>query len=55
MTGHDTNENRGYESNVTLNTGHINRQKAADTSYDTVDGEGVLQQAINGNDGLRNL
>ena len=60
MTGHDTNENRGYdqkgyENNVTMNTGHINRQKAADTSYMTVDGEGVLMQAVNGNDGLRNL
>ena len=60
MTGHDTNENRGYdqkgyENNVTLNTGHINRQKAADTQYETVDGEGILMQAVNGNDGLRNL
>ena len=59
MTGHDTNENRGYdqkgyENNVTMNTGHINRQKAADTPYMTVDGEGVLMQAVNGNDGLRN-
>ena len=60
VTGHDTNENRGYdqkgfENNVTMNTGHINRQKAADTPYMTVDGEGVLMQAVNGNDGLRNL
>ena len=60
MTGHDTNENRGYDqkgygSNVTLNTGHINRQKAADTSYYTVDGEGVLQQTGNRNDSLHNL
>ena len=60
MTGHDTNENqgydqKGYENNVTMNTGHINRQKAADTPYLTVDGEGVLMQAVNGNDGLRNL
>ncbi len=36
MTGHDTNENRGYnqkgyENNVSMNTGHINRQKAADS------------------------
>ena len=59
-TGHDTNENRGYdqkgyENNVTMNTGHINRQKAADTPYMTVDGEGILMQAVNGNDGLRNL
>ena len=60
MTGHDTNENRGYdqkgyENNITMNTGHINRQKAADTPYMTVDGEGILQQAVNGNDGLRSL
>lgn len=60
MKGYDTNENRGYdqkgyENNVTMNTGHINRQKAADTSYMTVDGEGILMQAIGGNDGLRNL
>ena len=38
-----------------LYTGHINRQKAADTNYLTVDGEGILMQAIAGNDGLRNL
>lgn len=36
MTGHDTNENRGYNqagyaNNLTMNTGHINRQKAADS------------------------
>ena len=60
MTGHDTNENRGYdqkgyENNVTMNTGHINRQKAADSSYMTVDGEGILMQAVAGNDGLHNL
>ena len=60
ITGHDTNENRGYdqkgyESNVTMNTGHINRQKAADTPYDTVDGEGILTQAWCGNDGIRNI
>ena len=60
MTGHDTNENRGYDqkgygNNLTLNTGHINRQKAADSSYETVDGEGILQQTENGNDALRNL
>ena len=52
------NENRGcdqkgYESNVTMNTGHINRQKAADTPYDTVDGEGILMQAWCGNNGIR--
>ena len=50
-TGHDTNENRGYdqkgfENNVTMNTGHINRQKVADTPYLTVDGEGILMQAV---------
>lgn len=59
-TGHDTNENRGYNqqgfaNNLTMNTGHINRQKAADSGYLTVDGEGILHQAANGNDGLRNL
>ena len=59
-TEHDTNENQGYdqkgfENNVTMNTGHINRQKAADTPFLTVDGEGVLMQAVNGNDGLCNL
>ena len=60
ITGSNTNENRGYdqkgyENNVTMNTGHINRQKAADTPAMTVDGEGVLMQAVSGNDGLRNL
>ena len=55
-----TNENRGYdqkgcESNVTMNTGHINNQKAADTNYMTVDGGGILMQAVAGNDGLHNL
>ena len=60
MTGHDTNENRGYDqkgygSKMTLNTRHINRQKAANTPYLTVDGEGVLQQSEKGNDGLHNL
>ena len=41
--GYDTNENRGYnqlqqgfENNLTMNTGHINRQKASDTGYLTV-------------------
>jgi hypothetical protein len=58
--GSDTNENRGYnqqgyESNLTMNSGHINRQKIPSTSYLTVDGEGILHQASNGNDGLRNL
>ena len=59
-TGHDTNENRGYNqggyaNNLTMNTGHINRQKAADSNYMTVDGEGILHQASTGNDGIRNL
>ena len=58
--GYDTNENRGYnqqgfENNLTMNTGHINRQKASDTGYLTVDGEGILHQASIGNDGIRNL
>ena len=38
-----------------MNTGHINRQKASDTVYLTVDGEGILHQASNGNDGIRSL
>ena len=38
-----------------MNTGHINRQKASDTNYLMVDGEGILMQAVGGNDGLRNL
>jgi len=42
MIGHDTNENRGYDQKgyFTLNTGHINQQKAADSGYMMVDGEG---------------
>ena len=52
--GADTNENRGYMnsgycSNITGNTGHINRQKAGFTPYETVDGEGILHQSENGN------
>ena len=52
--GADTNENRGYMnsgycSNITGNTGRINRQKAGSTPYDTVDGEGILHQSENGN------
>jgi len=52
--GSDTNENRGYMlsgfcSNVTGNTGHINRQAIAGTPYQTVDGEGILHQSQNGN------
>lgn len=54
--GSDTNENRGfmlsgYCSNVTGNTAHVNRQMAGDTPYETVDGEGLLHQAENGNVG----
>ena len=52
--GADTNENRGYMnsgycSNITANTGHVNRQKAGATPYETVDGEGILHQSENGN------
>ena len=53
--GADTNENRGYMnsgycSNITGNTGRVNRQKAGATPYETVDGEGILHQSENGND-----
>jgi hypothetical protein len=56
VSGSDTNENRGYMlsgfcSNVTGNSGHINRQKAGTTPYETVDGEGILHQSENGNAG----
>ena len=61
-TGHDTNENRGYNqagfgSNVTLNTGHINRQKVnpSEGPYETVDGEGVLHQCNGNCNGIRGL
>ena len=58
--GFDTNENRGYDqcgyaSNVIANTAHVNRQIVSDGKYETTDGEGILQQAAGGNDGLRNL
>eukprot|EP01043_Picozoa_sp_COSAG02_P045053 COSAG02_NODE_4082_length_5808_cov_3.266071_3_plen_611_part_00 len=58
--GSDTNENRGYdqggtENNVTMNTGHIHRQKIADSPYLTVDGEGILVQCTNGNNQYNNL
>jgi len=43
------------KKDLTLNTGHINREKAADTTYLTIDGEGVLQQVTNGNNGLQNM
>lgn len=51
--GSDTNENRGYMkqgycSNITGNTGHIHRQTAGLGPYETVDGEGILQQSENG-------
>jgi hypothetical protein len=50
--GADTNENRaymnsGYCSNITGNTGHVYRQKAGATPYETVDGEGILHQSEN--------
>lgn len=53
--GADTNENRGYMnsgycSNITSNSGRVNRQKAGSTPYETVDGEGILHQSENGND-----
>eukprot|EP00730_Choanoeca_flexa_P002492 TRINITY_DN11069_c0_g1_i3.p1 TRINITY_DN11069_c0_g1~~TRINITY_DN11069_c0_g1_i3.p1 ORF type:complete len:490 (+),score=98.81 TRINITY_DN11069_c0_g1_i3:154-1470(+) len=56
-TGHDTNENRGYNqggygSNVTSNTGHIWRQKTPD-GYETVDGEGILHQCSANSDSYR--
>ena len=52
--GADTNENRGYLlsgycSNVTGNSGHINRQMSGKSGYETVDGEGILHQSQNGN------
>ena len=52
--GSDTNENRGYMlsgfcSNVTGNSGRINRQAIPGTPYETVDGEGILHQSQNGN------
>lgn len=55
-SGSDTNENRGYMlsgycNNVTGNSGHINRQKAGSSGYETVDGEGILHQSENGNPG----
>lgn len=55
--GSDTNENRGYMlsgfcSNVTGNTGHVNRQLIPGTPYETVDGEGILHQSQNGNWGF---
>ena len=58
--GADTNENRGYMnsgycSNMTGNTGHINRQKAGATPYETVDGEGILHQSENGNSAYGDL
>ena len=52
--GSDTNENRGfmlsgYCSNATGNSAHVNRQRIPGTSYETVDGEGILHQSENGN------
>jgi hypothetical protein len=58
--GSDTNENRGfmlsgYCSNVTGNSAHVNRQLAGSSGYETVDGEGLLHQAENGNAGYGDL
>lgn len=58
--GSDTNENRGfnqqgYANNVSVNTANINRQLVSDGKYLTVDGEGILQQAASGNDGMRTI
>lgn len=39
---------QGYCSNITGNTGHINRQISGLGPYPTVDGEGILQQSENG-------
>lgn len=55
-----TNENRGYdqagwENNVTGNSGHIHRQQIVDSSYSTVDGEGLLVQCNIGNSQYRNI
>lgn len=57
--GSSTNENRGYDqggygSNVTANTGHINRQKTP-SGYYTTDGEGVLHQASANSDMMYTL
>lgn len=57
--GSATNENRGYDqggygSNVTANTGHINRQKVQG-GYLTTDGEGVLHQASSNSDMMYTL
>lgn len=58
--GSDTNENRGYMlsgfcSNVTGNSAHVNRQMSGSSGYETVDGEGLLHQAENGNAGFGDL
>jgi len=45
----------GYCSNVTGNTGHINRQLSGKSGYETVDGEGILHQSQNGNWGYGDL
>lgn len=61
MTGHDMNQNLGYDqkvyqNNITLNTGHINRQRAADSGNMTAHGKGILIQAeVSGSDSLHNL
>ena len=45
----------GYCSNVTGNSAHVNRQLAGSSGYETVDGEGLLHQAENGNAGYGDL
>lgn len=60
MTGADTNENRGYDfagyyANITANTAHVNNQRAADTPYGTVDGEGILIQNWDATQGVGNV
>lgn len=59
-SGHDTNENRGYNqqgygTNFTGNSAHVYRQKAGSSSYLTVDGEGLLHQCSAGNEAYRNI
>lgn len=45
----------GWESNITANTGFCGHQRAANTPYDTVDGEGILDQLWDSTNGMRNL
>ena len=47
---------KGHEKfPITHNTGHIHRQKVFNSSYSTVDGEGILVQCSNGNNQYRNI